>query len=263
MSANFVARELGYHMTEGWSQGDRAANEYFAPIETFAARFDQLLTAVRAMGFDAVDIWMGHLNWRWASDEHIAIARDLLARHRLTVTSLAGGFGATTEELDAACRLAIALGTTILGGGAPVYDVDRAGAIAVLRRHGVKLAIENHPGVLTPDEMLAALGDGAGGEIGTTVDTGWYGTAELDATRAIEQLGDHILHVHLKDVRAPGSHETCRYGRGCVPVEQCVDTLQKIGYRGAISVEHEPESFDPTEDCIANLAMLRAWVARA
>jgi L-ribulose-5-phosphate 3-epimerase len=260
MSANFVARQVGYHMTEGWGQGERATNACFRPLETFGQRFEELLTAVRAMGFDTIDIWTAHLNWAWATDRHIAIARELLDRHGLAVASLAGGFGASAEEFDAACRLAVALHTKVLGGGAPFYDTQRDSAIATLDRHDLKLGIENHPGVETPEQMLAKIGDGGHGRIGTAVDTGWYGTVGLDAAQAIEQLGKYVFHVHLKDVRAPGSHETCRYGQGIVPIQACVEALQQLGSQGAISVEHEPEDFDPTEDCKANLALLRQWL---
>jgi L-ribulose-5-phosphate 3-epimerase UlaE len=71
---------------------------------------------------------------------------------------------------------------------------------------------------------------------------------------------EYVFHVHLKDVGASGRHETCRYGQGIVPIRACVEALHTLGYRGAISVEHEPEDFDPTDDCKANLAMLREWL---
>jgi sugar phosphate isomerase/epimerase len=206
-----------------------------------------LLGVIQAQGFTAVDIWTGHLNWAWATDEHLVIARDLLSRHRLTVTSYAGGYGATADEFAAACRVAHALDTHILGGTAPLWTEDRRATLATLERYGLVLAIENHPGTLTPEEVLATIGDDTQGRVGTTVDTGWYGTAQIDAVRAIEALGPSILHVHLKDVRAPGGHVTCRYGEGCIPVEDCVRTLLSIGYQGAISVEHEPYDHDPLE----------------
>lgn len=261
MGANFVARELGYHMTGGWGQGDQATNERFKPLDTFGERFGEILAAARAMGFEAVDVWMAHLNWAWASPEHVAVARDLLDRHGLTVASLAGGFGDSADDLDAACRLALSLGTNVLGGNTGFLARDRAAAAGILERHDVRLGIENHPGVLTPEEVMRAIGDGGNGRVGATVDTGWYGTAQYDAVQAIKELGPHIFHVHLKDVLAPGSHETCRYGRGVVPIEGCVRALQEIGYQGAISVEHEPENFDPTEDCTENLRLLREWLA--
>lgn len=259
MSANFVARQLGYHMTEGWMQGDQATNAYFRPIETFSERFDAMLGEVRVMGFEAIDIWLAHLHWSWASEAHIAAARDLLTRHNLTVVSLAGSFGATRDEFAAACRLAVALGTRILGGNTPLLFTERASVIELLREHDLLLGVENHP-EKTPADLLAKIGDGGDGRIGAAIDTGWFGTQGYDAARAIAELSDVLFHVHLKDVRAPGGHETCRYGAGCVPVEACVRTLQQIGYRGAISVEHEPDHFDPTDDCVANLALLRSWL---
>ena len=260
MSVNYVARQVGYNMTGGWGQGDRATNDFFRPIETFAERFEELLGDIRAMGFDALDIWTGHLNWAWATPEHLSIAHELLASHGLRVVSLAGGFGATPEQFAAACNVAVAMGTTILGGSCALLFTDRQRVVSMLKEHGLRLAIENHPDEKTPDDMLAKIGDGGDGTIGTAVDTGWYGTNGYDAASAIERLGDHILHVHLKDVLAAGAHETCRYGQGVVPIEECVRTLQRIGYRGAYSIEHEPDHYDPTEDCRAMLPMLRNWL---
>ena len=43
MSANYVARQVNYRMTEGWMQGDGAAQDWFRPIGTFRQRFDDLL----------------------------------------------------------------------------------------------------------------------------------------------------------------------------------------------------------------------------
>ena len=93
------------------------------------------------------------------------------------------------------------------------------------------------------------------------VDTGWYGTQGYDAAQAIEKLGDNVFIVHLKDVLEPDGHETCRFGRGCVPIEACVRVLKDRGYSGYYGVEHEPEEYDPTEDCKANLKMLQEWLA--
>ena len=259
MSANFVARQLGYNMTEGWMQGDTATNDYFEPLDTYAQRFEEILLDVRAMGFEAIDIWLAHLHWRWATDEHIMVARELLSHHGLKVVSLAGGFGTAREEFEAACKLAQALDIQVLGGMTPLLTQDRAFLLDRLNKYDVKLAVENHP-EKTPEEMLAKLGADGEGRIGTTVDTGWYGVQGYDAVQAIEKLGQHILHIHLKDVLAPGSHETCRYGRGCVPVEVCVQALKDMGYSGYYSVEHEPAHYDPTEDCKVNLTMLRQWL---
>src|SRR5690606_2242213 len=115
MSANFVARELGYDMPGGWGQGDRAANDYFRPPETYAERFEELLQEVVDMGFTAIDLWLAHLNPRWATDDQVETARRLLEQYELPVVSLAGNFGNTREEFERSCEIATALDTTILG----------------------------------------------------------------------------------------------------------------------------------------------------
>jgi L-ribulose-5-phosphate 3-epimerase len=111
--------------------------------------------------------------------------------------------------------------------------------------------------------MLAHLDETGDGVIGTTVDTGWYATHGYDVVRAIRELAPHILHIHLKDILAPGAHDTCRYGEGCVDIPGCVAALEASGYQGFYSIEHEPELFDPTADCQAMLPMLRSWLAAA
>ncbi|MBI3734393.1 MAG: sugar phosphate isomerase/epimerase [Chloroflexi bacterium] len=260
MSANYVARQTGYQMTQGWMQGDRAANDYFRPLATFAARFDEMLATIRPMGFEVMDIWLAHLHWSWATAEHIAIARAMLAKHRLRLTSLAGNFGSTPAEFESACKLAAAVGAKVLGGSTAVLQSDRAFVVAALKTYGLILGLENHP-EKTPDELLAKMGDDGGEVIGATVDTGWFGTHGYDAAWAIEQLGERIAHVHLKDVVPGPQHVTCRFGEGCVPLEACVQALKRIGYSGGISVEHEPEHADPREDLRASLRLLQGWLS--
>ncbi|MGH2543902.1 MAG: sugar phosphate isomerase/epimerase family protein [Ardenticatenaceae bacterium] len=261
MSANYVARQLGYNMTRGWGEGEKATSEYFQPIETFPARFEELLQDVREMDFGAIDLWTAHLDPNWASNAHLSVARDLLAQYDLPVVSLAGWFGSTGEEFEAACRLAVTLGCPLLGGSTSMLAKDRPFVVAALKQYDLKLGLENHP-EREPEEMLEKIGDGGEGTIGTTVDTGWFGTQGYDAAKAIEALGETIFHVHLKDVLAARTHDTCRYSRGIVPIKECVEALNEIGYKGAISVEHEPEQYDPTEDCHANLRMLREWLGQ-
>ena len=253
MTANEVARETGWAM-HGWGHGDRTTNEAFARLETFPERFDALLGRVGALGFDTVDLWGAHLGADWATDEHVAEATVALGRHGLRVATYATWIG--PANVDAACRIARALGTDLIGAG---FDGEAGELAPTLRRHGVRLAHENHP-ERTPQEALDRIA--AGGEsFGFTVDTGWWATQGYDPVRAIEELGGRILHVHLKDVLHVGEpHDTCRWGEGIVPVEECVRALRRLGYAGAISVEHEPEHEDPSEDCRAMLAELREWL---
>lgn len=261
MSANYVARQLDYNMTRGWGQGEKATSEYFQPIETFPERFDALLREIVGLGFGAIDLWLAHLSPSWATSQHIDAARDLLAKHGLPVVSLAGWFGSTPDEFAATCRLATAVGCRVLGGSTSVIEKDRAFVVRMLKEHGLRLGLENHP-EKTPVELRARIGDGGEGTIGACVDTGWFGTQGYDAARALEELGDVLVHIHLKDVLAEGAHETCGYGEGIVPVEGCVRALERMGYAGAISVEHEPEHASPNDAAVRSLALLKGWLGQ-
>lgn len=262
MSANLVAREVGYHMSGGWSQGDTATNDYFKPIETFPQRFDALAAYIAGLGFTAMDIWSGHLNPSWATDAHVKAVLESLKKHNLTVASLAGGFGSNLEELATACRLAKAVGAPVLGGATSTLKERRAEAVAILRAHGVKLAYENHP-QKNAAELLATIGEGDEDVIGVALDTGWFGTYGADAATTLRELRPRLFHIHLKDVKAPRAtktgfqlidmgHETCRLGAGVVGIDRCLQVLIETRYTGSIAIEHEPEDFDPTDDVRAS-----------
>jgi sugar phosphate isomerase/epimerase len=252
MSANYVAREVGWQM-HGWGHGDRATNEAFRPPETYAARFGALLDDVRALGFTAIDVWGAHLSPEWATDDHVEAAAAALGERGLRVASYQ--VYAPAQHLERACVVAERLGTRVLSGFVPVDER----LPPLLERHGLVFALENHPEP-TPRAMLDKVGHLP--RVGVCVDTGWFGTQGYDAPRAIEELGDRVLHVHLKDVQHEGEpHETCRWGDGVVDVEGCVRALQRIGYAGAISVEHEPETYDPSDDVRAMREQLDGWLS--
>jgi L-ribulose-5-phosphate 3-epimerase len=254
MTANEVARATGWAM-HGWGHGDRLTNEAFAPLDTYAERFDALLRRVHALGFGAIDLWGAHLSTDWATEDHVAIAKELLLAHSTTVTTY--GAWVHMHNVERACELALALGTNVIGAG---FSGDAGELAPVLREHGVTLAIENHP-ERTPAEVLGKI-EAAGGAMAATVDTGWWSTPGYDPVRAIEELGGHIAHVHLKDVVREGEpHDTCMWGEGIVDVEACVQALRRGGYTGAYTVEHEPEDHDPSDEIRAMREQLEGWLA--
>jgi hypothetical protein len=91
MSANSLAKESGYQLTAGWMQGGRATNTRFEPLENFGLLFAELLGQVRAMGFQALDLWTAHLNPAWATPipGHGARCTPMCA-HRRRRATLAG-----------------------------------------------------------------------------------------------------------------------------------------------------------------------------
>ena len=261
MGANYVGRELGYGAADEWGPYDVATNAAFEPLESYGERIDEVFASISAAGFGALDLWLAHLNWRWATPEHVRIARNSLDRHGLRVVSLAGNLGATAAELESACGLANALDVDLLGGMGEVLRNDLPGAVSVLRETGVRVGYENHP-EKSPQEVLELIGD-ADDVLGAAVDTGWWATQGYDPVQALRDLGARLFHVHLKDVEEPGTHISCMHGTGCARIDACVDELVASGYQGALTVEHEPFDRDPTEEVIRMRELIEARLAAA
>ncbi|HEX4775714.1 MAG TPA: sugar phosphate isomerase/epimerase, partial [Acidimicrobiia bacterium] len=155
ITANYVAREVDYAM-HGWGHGDKATNEAFAPLETYGEKLDELLGGVGALGFDTVDIWGAHLSPDWATDAHVDAALEALERHGLRVSTYATWIGPSNVERS--CELALALGTSIIGGG---FSGEPDALVPTLQKYGVRLGIENHP-EKTPQVLLAKIERGEG-----------------------------------------------------------------------------------------------------
>jgi L-ribulose-5-phosphate 3-epimerase len=271
MSANFVARELNYRMTNGWGEGDTATQNFFRPEETFAERFDAMLAEVSGLGFTAIDLWTAQLSPAWATPRQIEEARRLLTKHNLRITSLAAWLPDDLELVEKTCRMARELDAKIIGAGCAsiLLNERRVDFLRFLEKYELVFGYENHP-EKTPEEVLEKIGPDENGRIGVALDTGWFGTQQFDAAEAVKRLSSRIALVHLKDIHNPEKgfgptlkamgHETCALGDGVVPVEQCVSVLKTLGYEGGISIEHEPEHHNPLPEVQESFKRLKAWL---
>lgn len=139
------------------------------------------------------------------------------------------------------------------------YWIERAKFAA---EHGVRIAIEMHPGfvVYSPETMLRLRGI-AGPSIGCNYDPSHMFWQNIDPIAAIRVLGDAIFHVHAKDTQMyptnlmrtgvldtkPYTDErnrgwifrTCGYGHGAEWWKEFVSTLRMFGYDEVLSIEHE------------------------
>ena len=260
ITPNYVARQIGWNMTEGWMQGDRATREFFAPEETYPDRIGALLAGIAALGFSRVDLWTAHAGPEWMSDAHLAALKEALSRNGLTCVSFGGGLGGSAEELARLCRVVRATGADLLVGGMPFFDKSPEEAQAVLRENGCRWGFENHPNEKTAEDVLRVIDRGDPALVGAAVDTGWFGTNGTSASEALRTLRNRLMHVHLKDVRHAGAHTTCALGDGVVDVRDCVEVLVTTGYEGPACIEHEPEDRDPDPEIVESRERLAGWL---
>jgi sugar phosphate isomerase/epimerase len=151
--------------------------------------------------------------------------------------------------------------------------------------HGVKIAVEMHPGfvVYNPETMMR-LRSIAGPNIGCNFDPSHLFWQQIDPIGAVRVLADSIFHVHAKDtqlyppnlVRAgvldtkPYTDErdrswifrTCGYGHGAEWWSEFISTLRMFGYDSVVSIEHEDSLLSPGEGLTKAANFLNSIVIR-
>jgi sugar phosphate isomerase/epimerase len=273
ITANLVARPVGFNMTGGWMQGDDATHDLFRPADRFAARFDEMIGGIRALGFTSVDLWCAHLHPSWATVRHLEAARSILDRHGVTVTAYPCHWGSTVEDLHLIARVLEVLGTDLISGNHGLLSSDRPALVRALRALKLRLAYENHPET-SGAAMLAKIGPEDADVIGLAYDTGWAVTNGFDALAALPAVLPRLFHLHAKDVRtrrvAPTGyamidmgHETCTLGDGVTGIEAVIREAVAGGFNGPIGIEHEPEDHDPAAECRESLLRVSRWLGRS
>jgi sugar phosphate isomerase/epimerase len=138
------------------------------------------------------------------------------------------------------------------------------------RNHGVKIAVEMHPGfvVYSPETMLR-LRSITGTTVGCNYDPSHMFWQGIDPIAAVRLLGDAIFHVHAKDTQMYSANlprtgvldtkpytdernrswifRTCGYGHGAEWWKEFVSTLRMMGYDDVLSIEHEDSLLSPEE----------------
>ncbi|MEP7309788.1 MAG: sugar phosphate isomerase/epimerase [Acidobacteriota bacterium] len=139
------------------------------------------------------------------------------------------------------------------------YWTDAAGFAA---DHGVKVALEAHPGFMVYNvETALALRRAAGPNLGVNFDPSHFFWQGVDVPVAIRALGDAIFHVHAKDVALDPLNvavngvidaknyrrmaerswlfRTVGWGHGELEWKRIVSALRLVGYDYVMSIEHE------------------------
>ncbi len=151
--------------------------------------------------------------------------------------------------------------------------------------HGVKIAVEMHPGfVVYNPETMVRLRSIAGNNVGCNYDPSHLFWQNIDPIAAIRVLADSIFHVHAKDTQLypvnlvrtgvldtkPYTEErdrswifrTCGYGHGAEWWSEFISTLRMCGYDSVLSIEHEDSLLSPGEGLTKAATFLNNIVIR-
>ena len=268
----------------------------------------EAIARAAALGFDGVQIYA--TTGEFAPDRLDAAARHeyraLLAQCGLQVSALCGDMGgygfeiaadnparieATKRIIDLACDMETAVVTTHIGVipadknearyGVMLEALTACGKYA--KAHGVTLAIETGPE--TAQTLYGFVCDTEGG-VGINLDpANFVMVTDQDPVAAVELLGKHIVHTHVKDGVmlkktdpriiydhfATGGIEALNVadyfkevpvGTGHVDFPAYLAALQRVGYNGYLTVERETGA-DPEADIILARDTVRRLLVRA
>jgi sugar phosphate isomerase/epimerase len=148
------------------------------------------------------------------------------------------------------------------------------------REHGIKIALEMHPGfVVYNTETLLKLREAAGEQIGANFDPSHLFWQGIDPIASIRKLGKAIFHIHAKDtkicpyntpvngvldtkhysdeINRSWIFRTIGYGHDYSFWKDFVSNLRMVGYDGVLSIEHEDSLMSANEGLMKAVAMLK------
>ena len=151
------------------------------------------------------------------------------------------------------------------------------------KSHGVRVAIELHPGfVAYHTESFLRLREIGGETIGVNFDPSHLFWQGMDPLTCVRELGSAIYHVHMKDtwldpanIRRNGVLDTkpytdelhrswifrtVGYGHGQEFWRHLISELRLAGYDGALSIEHEDSLMSTSEGFTRAVSFLRESV---
>lgn len=241
---------------------------------------------IAELGFGGVEI-MGdrpHLYPPDWSDEPLAQLKNLIRRRGLRVTNLNSftlfAVGDTylpswiepvQERRDIRIRhtleclkLASYLrcGNISVPPGGPLHGMSRKEAlhlfhvglekvIPLAEQLEVKVLVEPEPKLLLENtqQFREFIHEVSSRSVGLNFDIGHFFCAGEDPSKAFQELFPWIGHVHIEDIAENRLHHHLIPGRGAIDFQGVLETVQKAGYQGDISLELYTYADRPVEAC--------------
>jgi inosose dehydratase len=130
-------------------------------------------------------------------------------------------------------------------------------------QYDLKLGIHNHGGYdwLGNSTILKYIFSKTSSRIGLYIDTAWAIDAKQDPTKWVEQFGDRLYGVHVKDFIYDRSRkpEDVIIGTGNLHLPNFMAALKKVNFTGPLVIEYEGDEKNPVPaliDCVKILKPL-------
>ncbi|MDQ3656049.1 MAG: sugar phosphate isomerase/epimerase, partial [Chloroflexota bacterium] len=225
--------------------------------EELTARLPEVMSTVAGHGFAGFETQLGCLPlddpaaWREASTR----ANDIA----ICATHSGGRWGDPDAEAlisplvervawlpELGCsRLAVSMGLAEDAADDELARaVERLGQLgrACREQAGVSVVFHNHGRELADDaRILRAIVDGCGPEdLALGADLGWVAYAGWDVVEFLQQFGNRIGYLHIRNVTESGaSSGFVEAGRGTLDVRRILGALTELGYAGWLVAESE------------------------
>lgn len=212
------------------------------------------------------------------------------AEHRKTVTDH------LKQVITVAGHMDLPVVNTFCGGDASLNVDDNwqralqiwPDIVAHARDRGVKLAFENCPMIFSYDEwpgghniayspqIWRRILESWGGDVGMNFDPSHLILQMIDQDRFIREFGEHMVHVHAKDLMIDhdglydrgilsagmGWQVPRLPGLGDVNWAKFFAGLYRAGYDGPVIIEHEDRDFEGTDELVKRGFLLARDVLR-
>jgi sugar phosphate isomerase/epimerase len=236
-----------------------------------AERFDRIFPAVKAAGFDGLEIGFRHVR-----DVPPDELKTLLSKHGLVLAALHTGgnledpdqAGGERSALDSVLDYLAAVDCSrLMFSGLKGESADAvADDIAVLgraaesaARRGVRLHYHNHHWEFLREGIMEAVLARTPAALRLCPDVGWLYRAGVDAVSFLQKNASRIGALHFKDFATPGDGrvsfnlDTVPLGQGLAPLREVAGWLRSAALAGdPLWVIAEQDRHDgPAEDAVA------------
>jgi L-ribulose-5-phosphate 3-epimerase len=226
------------------------------PEARVLAFVDSVLERLRGGLLDGLEFWFAHVPADILTPLLAREIRRRLAANDLAPAACGGSVGNPAADPDGCetwFQVTSMLHAPLIAGDVVPDGLDELARLC--ERYRVRVAYENHP-----ERDVAEILDrikGGNEWVGVTLDTGSLAEHGGDPVRAVRQLGDRLMHVHMRDVPAVGSELSVPVGSGIVDVPGVLTELAQAGYQGWVSIEIPLETGDPSAAILDAAAMIR------